>query len=146
MAAPANMVSGICGMEHVVQGGNTVLYTATRAGGGVLALDVDAEKVVVDQVVTALGATLPTQATLELLRVNGALQLVVTGANQAKVQTQALQANGALVAPVYLVGSLSGTLSAQSVEVELVLQTRNREHVAEVVQQLTAAGFEAQTA
>ena len=115
MAAPANMVSGICGMEHVVQGGNTVLYTATRAGGGVLALDVDAEKVVVDQVVTALGATLPTQATLELLRVNGALQLVVTGANQAKVQTQALQANGALVAPVYLVGSLSGTLSAQSV-------------------------------
>jgi threonine dehydratase len=38
------------------------------------------------------------------------------------------------------------TLSAQSVEVELVLQTRNRAHVAEVVQQLAAAGFEAQTA
>ena len=38
------------------------------------------------------------------------------------------------------------TLSAQGVEVELVLQTRNRAHVAEVVQQLSAAGFEAQTA
>ncbi len=37
------------------------------------------------------------------------------------------------------------TLSAQSVEVELVLQTRNRAHVAEVVLQLTAAGFDAQT-
>jgi threonine dehydratase len=37
------------------------------------------------------------------------------------------------------------TLSAQSVEVELVLQTRNRAHVQDVVQQLTAAGFEAQT-
>ncbi len=35
------------------------------------------------------------------------------------------------------------TLSAQSVEVELVLQTRNREHVQQVVQQLAAAGFEA---
>ncbi len=35
------------------------------------------------------------------------------------------------------------TLSAQSVEVELVIQTRNREHVAAVVQRLVAAGFEA---
>jgi hypothetical protein len=48
-AAPLNMVSGICDMELVVQGGNTLLYTATRAGGGVLALDVDAAMVVVDQ-------------------------------------------------------------------------------------------------
>jgi len=35
------------------------------------------------------------------------------------------------------------TLSAQSVEVELVLQTRNRAHVAEVIAALQAAGFEA---
>jgi threonine dehydratase len=35
------------------------------------------------------------------------------------------------------------TLSAQNVEVELVLQTRNREHVAAVVAALRAAGFEA---
>ncbi len=114
-AAPLNMVSGICDMELVVQGGNTLLYTATRAGGGVLALDVDAAMTVVDQKVTAPGATLPAQATVELLRVNGALQLVVTGANQSGVQTQALQANGALAVPVQLAGSLAGTLSAQSV-------------------------------
>jgi threonine dehydratase len=36
-------------------------------------------------------------------------------------------------------------LSAQSVEVELVLQTRNPEHVAAVVAALVAAGFEAQS-
>jgi threonine dehydratase len=36
------------------------------------------------------------------------------------------------------------TLSAQSVEVELVLQTRNRAHVAEVVACLAAAGFDAE--
>ena len=35
------------------------------------------------------------------------------------------------------------TLSVQSVEVELVLQTRNRAHVQDVVSQLVAAGFEA---
>lgn len=37
------------------------------------------------------------------------------------------------------------TLSAQSVEVELVIQTRNREHVQDVVRQLQAAGFEARS-
>ncbi|MDO9092147.1 MAG: threonine ammonia-lyase [Rubrivivax sp.] len=37
------------------------------------------------------------------------------------------------------------TLSAQNVEVELVLQTRNAAHVQDVVQRLMAAGFEAQT-
>ena len=36
-------------------------------------------------------------------------------------------------------------LSVQSVEVELVLQTRNLAHVQEVVAQLTSAGFEAQS-
>ena len=35
------------------------------------------------------------------------------------------------------------TLSVQSVEVELVLQTRNRAHVQDVVARLVAAGFEA---
>ena len=37
------------------------------------------------------------------------------------------------------------SLSAQNVEVELVLQTRNAMHVQDVVQRLAAAGFEAQT-
>ncbi len=36
------------------------------------------------------------------------------------------------------------TLSAQGVEVELVLQTRNRQHVQEVLQRLTSAGLDAQ--
>jgi len=35
------------------------------------------------------------------------------------------------------------TLSAQNVEVELVLQTRNRAHIDDVLARLTAAGFEA---
>ena len=37
------------------------------------------------------------------------------------------------------------SLSAQNVEVELVLQTRNAAHVQDVVQRLAAAGFDAQT-
>ena len=37
------------------------------------------------------------------------------------------------------------SLSAQNVEVELVLQTRNAAHVQDLVQRLGAAGFDAQT-
>jgi len=36
-------------------------------------------------------------------------------------------------------------LSAQNVEVELVLQTRNQAHIADVVTRLTSAGFGANT-
>ena len=36
------------------------------------------------------------------------------------------------------------TLSAQNVEIELVIQTRNREHIADVLAQLTANGLQAQ--
>ena len=39
-AAPLNMVSGISDLELVVRDGKTLLYTATRAGGGVLALGI----------------------------------------------------------------------------------------------------------
>jgi len=114
-AAPLNMVSGINDMELVVQGGNVVLYTATRAGGGVLALDVDAAMTLVGQVQTAPGITLPAEATIEVLQIGGAQHLVVTGANQGGVQAHGLQASGALTAPLQLSGSLAGTLSAQSV-------------------------------
>jgi threonine dehydratase len=34
-------------------------------------------------------------------------------------------------------------LAAQNVSIELVLQTRGREHIAEVIRQLQAQGFEA---
>ena len=36
------------------------------------------------------------------------------------------------------------TLSAQNVEIELVIQTRSRQHIADVLAQLTQAGLEAQ--
>ncbi len=114
-AAPLNLVSGINDMELVVRGGNLVLYTATRAGGGVLALDVDGAMTLLDQESIAAGTTLPAPAGLDLLTINGAPHLVVSGANQAGVRTLALQADGALVAGLQLPGSLSGTICAQTV-------------------------------
>ncbi len=114
-AAPLNLVSGICDMKLIVKGGNTLLYTATRAGGGVLALDVDAAMVLVDQEVTAPGSSLPAAATLEFLAVNGTPRLVVSGANLPAVQVRDMTANGSLETPIQLAGGPTGTLSAQAV-------------------------------
>jgi hypothetical protein len=114
-AAPSNLVSGISDLELVMHGGELRLYTVTRAGGGVLAFDIDAAMTIVDQEMTAPGTTLPAPARLEVLSVNGTSHLVVTGGNTGGVQAHALDAGGALTGALQLPGSLAGTLSAQAV-------------------------------
>jgi Ca2+-binding RTX toxin-like protein len=114
-AAPSHMVSGISDLELVVQGDRVLLYTATRAGGGVLALDVTDGITLVDQESLAPGAALPAEAVLETVTINGLQHLVVTGGSTAGVMAYGLGADGALGAPLQLPGSLSGALGAQSV-------------------------------
>ncbi len=109
------MVSGISDLELVEQGGRVLLYTATRAGGGVMALDVTGAMTVVDLESLTPGAALPAEAVLETLVVNGAPHLVVTGGNTAGVMAYCLGGDGSLAAPLQLPGSLSGALAAQSV-------------------------------
>lgn len=114
-AAPLNMVSGICDLEIVVQGGKTYLFSATRAGGGVLALEVGPALTLLDQEIIAPGLTLPAEATVETVVINGTTHLIVTGANQAGVNAFGISATGTLNAPIQLPGSLSGAISAQAV-------------------------------
>ncbi len=114
-AAPVNLVSGITDMELVSRGGNVLLYTATRAGGGLMALDVDQAMTLVDQRQIAPGVTLPAPARLEVLVVGGVPHLVATGANSGGVQAYGLGGTGALGTALQLPGSLTGTLVAQTV-------------------------------
>ncbi|MDP3193689.1 calcium-binding protein, partial [Tabrizicola sp.] len=114
-AAPLHMVSGISDLELVVQNGRVMLYTATRAGGGVLALDVTGAMTLVDQESLAPGSSLPAEAVLETVTINGARHLVVTGGSTAGVMAYGLGGDGALLAPMQMPGSLWGALSAQSV-------------------------------
>ncbi|NHB77831.1 M10 family metallopeptidase C-terminal domain-containing protein, partial [Rhodobacter calidifons] len=114
-AAPVNVISGICDLELVVQGGKTLLYTATRAGGGVLALEVGAAMALVDQKNIAPGTALPAPARIETVVINGTPHLIVTGANQAGVNAFAITATGALNSPIQLPGSLVGAIAAQTV-------------------------------
>jgi hypothetical protein len=114
-AAPLNVISGICDLKIVVQGGKTLLYTATRAGGGVMALDIGSTMTLLDQENISPGLSLPAEATIETVTINGTTHLVVTGANQAGVNAFAITATGTLGAPIQLPGSLSGAISAQAV-------------------------------
>ena len=100
-------------MELVVQGGNLMLYTATRAGGGMLAIDVDAAMTLVDQELVAPGSTLPAEASLEMVMVGGQPCMIVSGANQASVRAYQLEAAGGIGAALQLPGGLSGTIAAQ---------------------------------
>ena len=109
------MVSNISDLELVVQGGKVLLYTATRAGGGVLALDVTGTMALVDQENISPGAALPAEAVIERITINGTSHLIVTGANQAGVQAYAIASDGSLAAPMQLPASLSGAIAAQSV-------------------------------
>lgn len=109
------MVSGISDLELVVQGGRVLLYTATRAGGGVLALDVTGAMTLVDLESLTPGASLPAEAVLETVTISGARHLIVTGGSTAGVMAYGLGGDGALLAPLQLPGSLGGALSAQSV-------------------------------
>ena len=114
-AAPLNMVSGISDLELVVRDGRVLLYTATRAGGGVLALGIDGAMALVDQKQIAPGLALPAEADIERVTINGTPHLIVSGANQAGVLAYAIAGDGSLAASVQLPGSLSGALAAQSV-------------------------------
>ena len=114
-AAPLNMVSGICDLELVVQDGKVLLYSATRAGGGVLALDVSSGMELVDQESLTPGLALPAEAVLETVTINGVSHLIVTGANQSGVQAYGIAADGALISPLQIPGSLAGAIAAQGV-------------------------------
>jgi Ca2+-binding RTX toxin-like protein len=114
-AAPVNLVSGIGDVKLVAQGGNLMLYTATRAGGGVLALDVDGAMTLADQELLATGAALSAEAQLDRLMLGGTPHLIVTGPNGSGVRALGIEATGTLSSGLQLPGSLSGALSAQAV-------------------------------
>ncbi|MFO1201061.1 MAG: hypothetical protein U1E58_00280 [Tabrizicola sp.] len=114
-AAPLNMVSGISDLELVEQGNRVLLYTATRAGGGVMALDIGGAMTLVDQESITPGLALPAEAEIERITINATSHLIVTGANLGGVRAYSVAGDGSLGATLQLPGSLAGAIAAQSV-------------------------------
>jgi Ca2+-binding RTX toxin-like protein len=112
---PVNLISGIGDMLITEHGGNRMLYAATRAGGGVVAFDIDAGMVVADQLTFNVASQLPVAPTLDLCTANGNRYLVVSGSNQTTMLSYRVEATGTIGGIFKPAGGPVGVISAQSV-------------------------------
>lgn len=112
LGGPQNILSGITDMEIVPAGGAFRLYTATRPGGGLLSLDVGASITLGDVEATAAVAAVPAPAKLTLATLGGLPTLLITGGSSGRLSGYRVEDTGALSAPVQVIGSPAGTISA----------------------------------
>ena len=115
--APVNLLSGITDLEIVQTGGAVRLYSATRAGGGVTALNVGAQLTLIDQEVTATTSVLPAPARLEMAVLNGAASMIVMGGSMARMGGWRLGADGGFGTAVSINASPGGVVAAQTMAV-----------------------------
>ncbi len=105
-AAPDNVDSGVT--DLIVAGG--VLYAATRAGGGVMALDVAGAGIgLINWRGLAPGGTLPAPSRLTLAELGGDPGLIVTGPAGARIGGFTLDPGGALGGAAGIAGSTGRT-------------------------------------
>ncbi|MDZ4094339.1 MAG: calcium-binding protein [Paracoccaceae bacterium] len=114
LGAPLHFLSAITDMELVQNGADTRLYTVTRAGGGLLALDLGTALTLLDQKSLVAGSTLPAPGRLEVLSLAGQDAVVVMGGNGARLGGYALAAGGQFADAAQIIGSPSGTITAQA--------------------------------
>ncbi len=109
---PAFYLSGIADLQVVAGGGGLRLYSATRPGGGVLALDVGMTMTLNDLVSLAVVAAIPAAPRIDIATINGADMLIVTGGNAARLTGYPMEAAGGLGAAYTINGSPFGAISA----------------------------------
>lgn len=112
--APLNMVSGITDLEILGSGAGLRLYSVTRGGGGLLAFDISAGMVLIDQQALDAGSALPSPASLHRVTFGGAEALFVTGTSQSRESGYMIGSGGTLGAQVTSPGSSVGEIAAQA--------------------------------
>ena len=117
LGGPVNLLSGITDLEIAQSGGVTRLYSATRAGGGVSALNVGATMTLIDQEPTATNTVLPAPARLEMAVLNGVSSVLVMGASMPRMGGWRLGADGGFTTAVTINNSPPGVVSAQTMAV-----------------------------
>ena len=114
---PVNLLSGITDLEIIQAGGVTRLYAATRAGGGITALNVGTQMTLIDREVTATTSVLPAPARLEIATLNGAASILVMGASAPRMGGFRLGADGSFGVAVSINASPPGVIAAQTTAV-----------------------------
>lgn len=114
LGGPVNLLSGITDLEVVQSDGAVRLYSATRAGGGITALNVGAQITLIDQEITATTSVLPAPARLEMALLNGVASVIVMGASMPRMGGFRLGADGGFGTAVSITASPPGVISAQA--------------------------------
>ena len=114
LGAPLHVVSGVTDMALRRTAQGLVLYAATRAGGGVMALEVDAGMALLGWQGLAAGQVLSAPSKLCILQLNGQDSLMVTGPNATRLGGFAIDAGGDLGAVVGVAGSPAAPITAQA--------------------------------
>ena len=117
LGGPVNLLAGITDLEIVQSGGVTRLYSATRAGGGITALNVGAQMTLIDQEPTASTSVLPAPARLEMAVLNGVASVMVMGGSMARMGGWRLGADGGFTTAVSINASPGGVVAAQTMAV-----------------------------
>lgn len=114
-SAPFNMVSGIGDMFLRQTASGAVLYTSTRAGGGLLALNVTGGSMaLLSQVTLPAGSQLSARPNLDLVEIGGIPYLITSGLSESSLRLQRLDASGGLGEVWRPAGGPQGVIAAQA--------------------------------
>lgn len=112
--APLNLVSGIGDMMLAMIGGRLLLYTSTRAGGGLMVLEVGASLGLLAQTTIRTGGQLSAPPSLDLYEIGGRQHLIFSGGAETSLVALRLSADGTPAATVRPPGGPQGVITAQA--------------------------------
>jgi hypothetical protein len=94
--APLHVVSGVTGLQLRQTAEGMTLYAATRAGGGLMAIDVTTGMALRDYVEIPTGSVLSAPSRLSVMEVGGAPAVILTGPQGAAMGGYLVEADGSL--------------------------------------------------
>jgi hypothetical protein len=110
--APEAFLSGITDLEAVPVGAGFRLYSATRPGGGLLAIDMGETMVLNDLAALPAGQAVPAPARLDRAMIGGLPTLLVTGGSSERLGGYRLDPDGGIGAQAQITGSPAGAVAA----------------------------------
>lgn len=112
--APLHVVSGVTDMQLRQSAAGLTLYAATRAGGGLLSLDVSTGMALLDYATIGATGVLSAPSRLALLDVGGVPAVILTGPDAVQMGGYGLNADGSLGQAVTLPGSPGAAITAEA--------------------------------
>ncbi len=114
LGAPLHVVSGVTGMQLRQSASGLTLYAATRAGGGLMAIDVTTGLVLRDYVEIATNNVLSAASRVSVMDIGGQPAVILTGPHGAVLGGYRIEADGSLGAAMTVPGGAGSVVTAQA--------------------------------